>query len=146
MNQTCTAAQDMNIGALARQSGVPAKTIRYYEQVGLIPQASRSAGNYRRYDHRDVATLRFIHRARQLGFSLDDVGKLLGLWRDHRRSSVKVKRLVLDHVRDIDRKLAELKTIRDTLSHLADHCHGDERPDCPILDDLALPEGIGHRH
>ena len=146
MNQTSMPARDMNIGALARQSGVAAKTIRYYEQVGLIPQASRSAGNYRRYDHRDVATLRFIHRARQLGFSLEDVGKLLGLWRDHRRSSVTVKRLVLDHVREIDRKLAELKTMRDTLSHLAEHCHGDERPDCPILDDLALPNEMRHRH
>ena len=96
-------------------------------------RASRSTGNYRRYDHRDVATLRFIHRARQLGFSLEDVGKLLGLWRDHRRSSVQVKQPGAGHVREIDRKLAELKTIRDTLSHLADHCHGDGRPDCPIL-------------
>lgn len=135
----------MNIGVLARESGVPAKTIRYYEQVGLIPKASRSTGNYRRYDTRDVATLRFIHRARQLGFSLEDVGKLLGLWRDHRRSSVRVKQLVLTHIREIDRKLAELKSIRDTLSHLADHCRGDERPDCPILDDLAV-DGEAHHH
>jgi MerR family copper efflux transcriptional regulator len=141
-----TVAREMNIGALAKQSGVAAKTIRYYEQVGLIPRASRSIGNYRRYDQRDVATLRFIHRARQLGFSLEDVGKLVGLWRDHRRSSVRVKQLVLAHVREIDRKLVELKTIRDTLSHLADHCHGDGRPDCPILDDLAVDEEASRQH
>ncbi len=137
-------AREMNIGVLAEQSGVPAKTIRYYEQVGLIANATRSAGNYRRYDQRDVATLRFIHRARQLGFSLDDVGKLLGLWRDHRRPSARVKQLAVAHIRDIDRKLGELRTIRDTLSHLAERCHGDERPDCPILDDLAVDDG-GHR-
>ena len=93
-----------------------------------------------------MATLRFIHRARQFGFSLEDVGKLVGLWRDHRRSSVRVKQLVLAHVREIDRKLAELKTIRDTLSHLADHCHGDDRPDCPILDDLAVDEAASRQH
>jgi MerR family transcriptional regulator, copper efflux regulator len=131
----------MNIGVLARRSGVPAKTIRYYESIGLIPPARRSDGNYRTYDERDVATLRFIHRARNLGFPVADVEKLLALWRDQRRSSAKVQELALAHVAEIDRKLAALQSIRRTLAHLAHCCRGDERPDCPILDDLAQGEG-----
>jgi len=127
----------INIGDLARRTRVPAKTIRYYEGIGLIPKARRSAGNYRTYDERDVATLRFIHRARRLGFAVADVEKLLALWRDQRRPSAKVRELALAHIAEIDGKLAELKSIRRTLAHLAHHCRGDERPDCPILDDLA---------
>ena len=127
----------MNIGTLAKRSGVPAKTIRYYEGIGLIPKARRSGGNYRTYDERDVATLRFIHRARSLGFPVADVEKLLALWRDQRRPSAKVRALALSHVAEIDRKLEELQSIRRTLTHLADCCRGDKRPDCPILDELA---------
>ena len=127
----------MNIGQLAKLSGVPAKTIRYYEEIGLIPEARRSAGNYRVYDRRDLDSLRFIHRARGLGFSVADVQKLLALWRDQRRSSAKVRDLALAHIAGIDRKLVELQSIRRTLAHLAECCHGDERPDCPILEDLA---------
>ena len=131
----------MNIGTLAQRSGVPAKTVRYYESIGLIPRARRSEGNYRVYDERDLANLRFIHRARDLGFAVADVAKLLALWHDQRRPSAKVRELALAHIDDIDRKLAELQSIRRTLAHLAHCCRGDERPDCPILDDLAQGEG-----
>ncbi len=127
----------MNIGRLAIHSGVPAKTIRYYESIGLIPKAPRSGGNYRTYNERDVATLRFIQRARRLGFSVAEVQKLLALWRDQRRPSAKVRELALAHMAHIDRKLQELRSIRQTLAHLARACRGDERPDCPILEDLA---------
>ncbi|HZT20577.1 MAG TPA: Cu(I)-responsive transcriptional regulator, partial [Dongiaceae bacterium] len=132
-------SQDMeiNIGRLARRTSVPAKTIRYYESIGLIPRARRSGGNYRTYGERDVTMLRFIHRARRLGFSVADVEKLLALWRDQRRPSAKVRELALAHIAEIDGKLAELQSIRRTLAHLAQSCRGDERPDCPILDDLA---------
>jgi Cu(I)-responsive transcriptional regulator len=137
MKPTADTSSGMNIGRLAKHSGVPAKTIRYYEGIGLIPMAPRSEGNYRTYSERDVATLRFIHRARRLGFSVTDVAKLLALRRDQRRPSAKVRELALAHVADIDRKLQELQSIRQTLAHLAQSCRGDERPDCPILEDLA---------
>lgn len=127
----------MNIGRAATRSGVPAKTIRYYEEIGLIPKAARTDGGYRDYDDRDVEMLRFIHRARDLGFPVKDVAALLTLWRDRSRSSADVKKLALDHVADIDVKIEELKSIRRTLTDLATRCHGDERPDCPILEDLA---------
>ncbi len=131
----------MNIGRAAERSGVAPKTIRYYESIGLIGRADRRANNYRDYSERDIATLRFIHRARSLGFSVKDVANLLALWQDRDRASHDVKRLALDHVAGIDRKLAELQSMRRTLVALIDRCHGDERPDCPILDDLA---GSGH--
>lgn len=127
----------MNIGTAARQSGVPAKTIRYYESVGLIAPAERTASGYRVYDHRDVETLRFVQRARSLGFPVEEVGSLLALWRDRARSSAEVKALAARRVADIDRKLAELAEMRDTLTHLMERCHGDARPDCPILQGLA---------
>jgi Cu(I)-responsive transcriptional regulator len=127
----------MNIGKAATRSGVPAKTIRYYEEVGLIPKAARTNGGYRDYSDQEVETLRFIHRARDLGFPVKDVAALLTLWRDRSRSSADVKKLALDHVAEIDVKIAELKSIRGTLTHLAARCHGDDRPDCPILEDLA---------
>lgn len=127
----------MNIGAAARQSGVPAKTIRYYESVGLITHAERTAAGYRVYDHRDVETLRFVQRARSLGFSVDDVGSLLALWHDRQRSSAEVKALARRRVDDIDRKIAELTEMRATLTDLMQRCHGDQRPDCPILSGLA---------
>jgi MerR family transcriptional regulator, copper efflux regulator len=127
----------MNIGEVATKSGVPAKTIRYYEDVGLIPRARRTGSGYRDYGDRDLATLRFVQRARSLGFSVKDVGALLALWNDSARASAEVKALAGDHVKEIDRKLAELRSMRRTLVDLMERCHGDERPDCPILDDLA---------
>ncbi len=127
----------MQIGAVAEKSGVPPKTIRYYESVGLIEQAGRTAAGYRVYDGRDIETLRFIQRARGLGFSVSEVADLLALWRDTKRHSAEVKGLAKAHVQDIDRKIAGLQGMRHTLTHLIERCHGDERPDCPILDDLA---------
>jgi MerR family copper efflux transcriptional regulator len=129
----------MNIGEIAARSGMPPKTIRYYESVGLIPEARRTDGGYRVYDVRDLRILRFIHRARDLGFSVKDVGELLALWRDPHRSSAEVKDLARAHVADIDRKIAELRAMRRAVLDLMERCHGDERPDCPIIDDLAGP-------
>lgn len=130
----------MNIGMAARASGVSAKLIRYYEQIGLIEAAGRTGGNYRIYDERDVHTLRFIKRARSLGFSLERIQVLLGLWKDRDRASGEVKRVAMEHVDELDAKIRELQTMRDALSHLAHACHGDHRPDCPILADLAQGE------
>ena len=127
----------MNIGKVARLSGVSAKTIRYYEKIGLIEAAARSGGNYRVYGDSEVETLRFIQRARSLGFSVGEVAELLALWRDRSRSSRQVKALANQHLQDIDGKIAALKTMRDTLNELIERCHGDARPDCPILADLA---------
>lgn len=127
----------MNIGKSAKRSGVPAKTIRYYEEIGLIPKAARTDGGYRDYSEQDVQMLRFIHRSRALGFPVKDVAELLALWRDRSRSSAQVKELALHRIADIDTKIAELKSIRHTLTDLATRCHGDDRPDCPILEDLA---------
>lgn len=129
----------MNIGEAARRSGVSAKTIRYYESVGLIPAAGRTASGYRAYTVNEVETLRFIHRARSLGFSVGDVGGLLELWRDRSRASADVKAIALKHVAEIERKIAELDTIRRTLLNLTIRCCGDDHPDCPILEELAMP-------
>ena len=127
----------MQIGTVAEKSGISAKAIRYYESVGLIQAASRSHSGYRVYGERDLRTLRFIQRARGLGFSVEEVGDLLALWQDTDRHSAQVKALARLHVGDIDRKIAELGGMRDTLTDLIARCHGDDRPDCPILDDLA---------
>jgi len=127
----------MNIGTVARQSGVSAKTIRYYESVGLIDAAMRTDSGYRVYDTRDVETLRFVQRARGLGFSVEEVGSLLALWHDRARSSAEVKALARHRLAGIDRKMAELAEMRATLTHLMERCHGDARPDCPILRGLA---------
>ena len=127
----------MNIGTASQRSSVPAKTIRYYESIGLIRAADRRGNNYRDYSETDVQTLRFISRARGLGFSVKEVGALLTLWHDKHRTSHDVKALATRHVEEIDRKIAELQGMRRTLVGLAERCHGDDRPDCPILDDLA---------
>jgi MerR family copper efflux transcriptional regulator len=127
----------MNIGTAARKSGVPAKTIRYYESIGLIPPATRARNGYRDYSGLDVATLKFIQRARRLGFAVKDVGNLLELWRDKGRTSASVKALATKHIEEIEQRIAELQSIRATLVHLTERCHGDRRPECPILDDLA---------
>ena len=126
----------MTIGHAAARSGVPAKTIRFYEELGLLKPAERLANRYRGYDESNVQTLRFIRRARDLGFSLQEIDKLLALYRNRRRASEDVKRLALAHVAELDHKIVELTRIRDTLADLARHCRGDQRPDCPILDEL----------
>lgn len=127
----------MMIGEAAAKSGVPAKTIRYYEQSGLIGRAGRRPNLYRTYSAEDVAMLRFIGRARRLGFSIDDVRSLIALWRDRSRSSRDAKALASQHLAGIEQKILELRSIRDALVHLIDQCSGDQRPDCPIIDDLS---------
>jgi MerR family copper efflux transcriptional regulator len=126
----------MTIGQASASSGVPPKTIRFYEDLGLIKPAERLANRYRAYDDNNVRILRFIRRARALGFSLREIEKLLSLYRNRRRASEDVKRLALSHVADLDCKIAELKRVRDTIAELARRCQGGERPECPILDDL----------
>ena len=113
------------------------KMIRHYDSIGLVRPSARSDARYRYYSDADLHTLRFVKRARNLGFSLDHTRRLLALWRDRRRASAAVKSLALAQVAELDRKIAELADMRRTLSHLARHCHGNERPDCPILDDLS---------
>ena len=127
----------MTIGEAARLSGVSAKMIRWYEARGLLPPAERSEAGYRRYTEADVHTLRFVRRARDLGFTVDGIADLLALWRDRSRRSAEVKALAAGHIAALRRRVAELEGMVGTLSHLAESCHGDERPDCPILADLA---------
>jgi len=127
----------MNIGQAARASGVSAKMIRYYEQIALIRPADRTDSNYRSFSERDVNDLRFIKRARSLGFSVVEITNLLSLWRDRVRPSREVKAIADGHVADLRARIAEMQAMADTLSTLSDCCAGDERPDCPILTDLA---------
>lgn len=127
----------MNIGQAAEASGVTAKMIRYYESVGLMPAAKRSPAGYRLYGEADVQTLRFIRRARDLGFSLDRIRTLIGLWKDKDRKSHDVKRLAHQYIAELDHDIAKLQSIRDQLELLANCCHGDDRPDCPILEELS---------
>jgi MerR family transcriptional regulator, copper efflux regulator len=134
----------MNIGQAARSSGLSAKMIRHYESIGLLGAATRSERGYRLYGHSDLHTLVFIKRSRDLGFSLDEVAKLLTLWRDRGRTSAEVKSLAAEHIVTLNRKIEELTGLRETLQHLVSHCHGDERPDCPILTDLE--SGIHSAH
>jgi MerR family copper efflux transcriptional regulator len=127
----------MDIGRASKASGVSVKMIRHYEAIGLLPKVARTFANYRVYREADVHTLRFIRRARALGFSMNDIQELLGLWQNKSRSSASVKKIAGKHVDELNRKIAELKAMVDTLQHLTKHCHGDHRPDCPILDDLS---------
>jgi MerR family copper efflux transcriptional regulator len=127
----------MNIGQAAQASGVTAKMIRYYESIGLIVESRRSDAGYRLYGEKDLHALRFIKRARKLGFSLEQIRDLLSLWQDSARASGDVKRIALDHVGELNQRIRELTEMRDTLSTLASCCHGDERPDCPILQTLS---------
>ncbi|WP_019141003.1 Cu(I)-responsive transcriptional regulator [Noviherbaspirillum massiliense] len=126
----------MNIGEAASASGVTAKMIRYYESIGLISQTRRTEAGYRTYGDKDVHRLRFIKRARSLGFSLDQIKDLLSLWQDPERASADVKAIAQSHVADLERRIAELTEMRNTLDHLARACAGDNRPDCPILHGL----------
>lgn len=127
----------MNIGDAAKASGVSAKMIRYYESTNLIARAVRSEAGYRHYSDADVHTLRFVRRARDLGFTVERIADLLALWRDRARASADVKHLALAHVAELDRKAAELQAMSRTLKALAARCHGDDRPDCPIVEDLS---------
>ncbi len=126
-----------NIGETARASGVSAKMIRHYEAIGLLPPARRTEAGYRLYGAQDVRLLQFIHRGRALGFSLEQVANLLALWQDKDRASADVRRLAAAHIDELERKIAELEAMKRTLQALAHSCHGDQRSDCPILDDLA---------
>jgi MerR family copper efflux transcriptional regulator len=127
----------MNIGEAAKASGVSAKMIRHYEDNRLIAKAGRSQAGYRIYGDDDIHVLRFIRRSRDLGFSMKEIQVLLGLWKNRRRASGDVKRLAAKHVAELDARIAAMQAMRRTLLELSSHCHGDQRPDCPILDDLA---------
>lgn len=126
----------LKIGSVAEASGLPAKTIRYYESIGLIRPAGRRANGYRSYSETDMRTLSFIKRARGLGFSVEEVRALLDLWADRSRRSASVRSLATRHIDALDRKIAELQSMREALAHLVKRCHGDARPECPILSDL----------
>jgi Cu(I)-responsive transcriptional regulator len=127
-----------NIGDAAKASGVSAKMIRHYEAIGLIDAARRTDAGYRQYSERDVQVLQFIHRSRELGFSLEQIRTLLALWQDKQRASKDVRAMAKQHIAELDEKIASMQAMRRTLEQLATRCHGDHRPDCPILDDLSL--------
>ncbi len=128
----------MNIGQASKQTGVSQRMIRHYEAIGLIPKAARRDSGYRDYDEKDVHTLRFIRRARDLGFPIQEIGKLLALWQDRSRSSADVKAIAMSRAAELRRKELEIHAMRRSLEQLAENCYGDNRPDCPILEDLAL--------
>ena len=132
----------MNIGQAAEAAGVNAKMIRYYESIGLISAASRTDSGYRQYRDKDIRTLRFIKRSRDLGFSIERIRTLLSLWEDRSRKSGDVKKLAGQYIAELDRDIEKLQAIRDQLQQLAECCHGDHRPDCPIIEDLAT--GLRH--
>lgn len=134
----------MDIGRASKASGISVKMIRHYEAIGLLPKVPRTSANYRLYTANDIHTLRFTRRARDLGFSMEEIKELLGLWRNKSRSSAAVKRIAGKHIEDLKLKIVELESMVQTLEHLTKHCHGDNRPECPILDDLANPTSIVH--
>lgn len=127
----------MNIGEAAKISGVNAKLIRHYESIGIIPKATRSEAGYRTYSEADVHILSFVKRSRAMGFSMKEIKKLVSLWRNRTRASEEVKNLATRHIEEMENKISELQTMVKSLKHLARNCHGDDRPHCPILDDLA---------
>ncbi len=130
----------MNIGEAAQRAGLSAKAIRYYEGIGLVPPPVRAGNGYRDYGEREVRRLAFLNRARALGFSVEECRELLDLYGDRERRSADVKRIALARIDEIDRRIAEMQSLRRALETLAERCHGDDRPDCPILDDLTAPE------
>jgi Cu(I)-responsive transcriptional regulator len=141
MNMTFNAGP-FNVGEAARLSYVSAKMVRHYESLGLLPTVSRTDSGYRQYTDKEIHTLRFIRRARDLGFSMAEISELLKLWQNRRRSSSSVKRIASEHIAALDAKMAEMVAMRKTLQHLAHCCAGDDRPNCTILDELAQ----GHEH
>ncbi len=136
----------MNIGEAANATGVSAKMIRYYESISLIKLGVRTEAGYRTYGTNDLHTLRFIKRARKLGFSLEQIRALLSLWQDTSRASKDVKAIAMDHVADLDKRIQEMTEMRDTLRHLADACAGNHKPDCPILTGLATQDETCEAH
>jgi MerR family copper efflux transcriptional regulator len=131
----------VNIGEAARLSGVSAKMVRHYESLGLLPRVGRTDSGYRQYSQAEVHTLRFIKRSRELGFSMEEIGNLLGLWQNRRRASGNVRKIAQQHADDLGQRIAAMQAMQRTLQHLIHCCHGDDRPDCPILDDLAGEDG-----
>ena len=134
----------VNIGEAARASGVSAKMVRHYESLGLLGEVARTDGGYRQYAADDIHTLRFIKRARDLGFSMTEIAELVGLWHDRPRASSEVKRVATQHLGELEKRIQGLQDMRQTLQNLVHCCHGDARPDCPILDDLAGQAPRGH--
>jgi MerR family transcriptional regulator, copper efflux regulator len=132
-----TTSWPVNIGEAARLSGVSAKMVRHYESLGLLPKVARTDSGYRQYTEADVHTLRFIKRARDLGFSMDEIGELVGLWQNRRRASANVRRIAQKHADHLANRIAAMQAMQRTLGHLIHCCQGDERPDCPILEELA---------
>lgn len=126
-----------NIGEAARRSGVSARMVRHYEGLGLLPAVARTESGYRQYSEADIHTLRFVKRSRDLGFSMDEIAELVGLWHNRRRTSASVKRIAQKHLSELEQRIADMQAMQRTLSHLVHCCHGDARPDCPILEDLA---------
>ena len=126
-----------NIGEAARRSGVSARMVRHYEGLGLLPSVARTESGYRQYTEADIHTLRFVKRSRDLGFSMDEIAELVGLWHNRRRTSASVKRIAQKHLGELEQRIADMQAMQRTLSHLVHCCHGDARPDCPILEDLA---------
>ncbi|HYE40436.1 MAG TPA: Cu(I)-responsive transcriptional regulator [Ramlibacter sp.] len=142
MKQAATgAAWPVNIGDAARLSGVSAKMVRHYEGLGLLPPVARTDSGYRQYNEADVHTLRFIKRARDLGFSMEEIGELVGLWQNRRRASASVRRVAQKHADELAQRIAAMQEMQQTLQHLIHCCHGDDRPECPILEDLAGTHG-----
>lgn len=135
----------MNIGETAKATGISVKMLRYYEEIGLVRPALRTESGYRVYAEKDIATLRFVRRARDLGFQVKQIAALLDLWRDGNRASADVKALAMQHVREMEERRRELDEMIGTLQHLAHHCHGDDRPDCPILTGLSTDAEAKHR-
>lgn len=133
----------MNIGEAAAASGVSAKMIRYYESIGLISNVARTDSGYRIYSEDDIHMLGFVRRARDLGFSVEQMTALLALWSDRSRASADVKRIAMEHVAELERKMREIRDMSKTLRHLAEHCHGDDRPNCPIIESLSSGHEAG---